>query len=383
MYQMYRDIAQQMHDEVRDMYFRGELTTPEVIYEMRDRVNNYRTRYTLGDIGDCNICYALTKCLKSINERLAMYVEKELDKIYDRYAVTGDNNDFCQRFFHYDASHVANILKMIDNYHDSIAKSGQKSQIKPNLLAELPAIKEMLTADHHNPEEMKTYAEKIQNATYDMANFCDNIEKGLKDCFLNGLNNGIQQTVSQITSTDGRLKKLNGQDFDLLIHSSATPEEFLNNDYQHQLMSTSLVDDKNIRCYQPNNIKFAFYNAMSNDDFKVAFSHDASTTFSDDGMMSSFSIPKHVTLDAFKADTRQGTGISAYSEIMVDGQMRPNAIVCYDYVTEQELDLSQRHNLDLILIDTASYDDMLKPQARDERYVKKADLSALENTTKI
>lgn len=383
MYQMYKNIAQQMHDEVRDMYFRGELTTPEVIYEMTNRVNNYRTRYTLGDIGDSNVCYAVTKCLKSINERLAMYVERELDKIYDCYAVTGDVDDFCQRFFHYSASHVTNILAMIDNYHDSIAKSGQKSQIRPNLLAELPTIKEILSDDHHSPEKMKAYADKIKNATYDMVNFCDNTEKGLKEYFLHGLNIEIQQTVTNIQSTNGRLKRMNGQNFNLLIHSSATPEEFLDNDYQHHMMSTSLVDDKNIRCYQPNNIKFAFYDQMSSDDFKVAFSHDANTTFSDDGMLSSVSVPKYINIDDFKANTRQGTGISAYSEIMVNGQMRPSAIVCYDYVTEQELELSQRHNLDLIVIDTASYDDMLKPAPRDERYVKKADISAVENATNM
>ena len=53
---------------------------------------------------------------------------------------------------------------------------------------------------------------------------------------------------------------------------------------------------------------------------------------------------------------------------MLSGQeiSKPDAIVCYDHITEQEKELADKYHLDIILIETEHYKDMLKPDYREQ-----------------
>ena len=388
---MYMPIARQLYQKINlkreNGYFEAYSDASEQeAYEdyMFEAFSRFTTSQTVGFEGaDANIGYALIECLKSINKPLADKLEQKLNKMYSRCRATGSTEEICQRYFHYGKAHIENTMELIDNYHNSL-KDISESKIDKNILDLLPMIKKLLESDKHSIPDALNLINRLENANFDLTSFCDNIETKMQKAFAKSLNKDTRRTIEEIKSNPSRLKRMNGQDFNLIIHSSLTPEEFIENQGSeyHNMLSTSLIDDKNIRCYLSGNVKFAFYQPIEQDDVISAFSGDGSTSFSNDGILTSFLVPDYVPTKDFKSKTREG--YTGYSEIMLKGNIRPNAIVCFDYVTEHEMELAEKYDLDIILIETKYYKEMLKGEDYiDERYVRKADLSKYEIENKL
>jgi len=268
---------------------------------------------------------------------------------------------------------------MVDKYTNSL--ENDKSIFPQKILDVIPTIKEIIKEDKHPIEKITQFSNDLSNSEVKLTSLCDAIEETMKRLFVHNLNKQTQQTVQEIKNNPSKLKRMNGQDFNLIIHSSLTPEAFLNNTGQeyHNMLSTSLIEDGNVRCYQSSNVKFAFYQNIDSESLISAFSGDANTDFTERGVLSSFSTPDYMSINAFKNKTHQGEGLRAYSEIMLKGDVRPNAIVCYDYLTEREYKLAEKHNLDIILVETKKYPNMLVPKdMTDPNLIKKVYLSIFE-----
>lgn len=375
MYQMYMPLAKQFYEDVdkklRQKKFhnsQNEFDSEQFIDYVYGELARFTSFLTVGSEGEANIGYALLKCLKELSFPFADYLEKRLDRRYSSFMVTRKTEDFCQRYFNYGKEHVRNIIDMVERYQSSLPDVEQ-SVIDKKVLALLPTIKELVSAETV-PSQTNQLLDKINSSALALNDLCDNLEISLKDGFVKSLNEQTQVTVDKLKDDKMQVKVMNGQDFNLIIHSSNTPEEFLENEGQgyHQMISTSLIDNQNIRAYQASNVKFAFYGQITPENLISAYSRDASTDFSEEGILSSFSTPDYLSLEGFKGKTRTGEGLSGYSEIMLSGQeiSKPDAIVCYDHITEQEKELADKYHLDIILIETEHYKDMLKPDYREQ-----------------
>lgn len=392
MYQMYMPIAKELYEQINQMRTDGHFEaygniTEQQHYEdcMYDKFADYTTSKTVGFENEANIGYALIKCLKTIDLSLAEKLKNRLNRRYFRLMCTGDVDAMFQIYFNYGKKHVKNILDVIDKYHKTL-KDINESKLDKRILEMLPKIKNLLQLEDLSSEDLQMYADTFENANFDLSSFCDDIEYKMKKSFINNFNKDTRKTVEEIQANPSKLKRMEGQDFNLIIHSSQTPERFIENQYaeSHKMLSTSLIDDKNIRCYQSTNTKFAFYKSIEEDDLISAFSGDAVTTFSKDGILGSFATPDYIPIKDFKNETRKGQCIKSYSEIMLKGNFRPNAIVCFDYATEYEVELAEKYDLDIILIETECYVDMLKPEDdRYQQFIKKADLSKYETANKL
>ena len=374
MYQMYMWITKDLYEKANNKREKGDFeaygsVTEQEQYEeyLFNLLSNFKTSKTTGYEGEANISFALIECLKSIDLSLAEKFEIKLNNQYSRYKFTGKTEDICQKYFHYGKEHVENIVQLIESYQNSLSDI-DKSELDENIVSVLPTINELLEKDKHSSVEINELIEKLENSNLNLSSFCDDVEKLLKELFLKNLNLELQKTVDENKSEESKVKIMAGQDFNLLIHSSLTPEEFLENTGSnvHSMISTTLIDNRNIRCYQSRCVKFVFYDSLKDEDLISAFSRDASTDFSDDGILTSFSNPDYITIENFKNKSREGEGLSGYSEIMIKGNIRPNAIVCFDEPTDQELMLSIKYNLDIILIETEFYKDMLKDEDSSE-----------------
>ena len=392
MYQMYMPMAKELYDNANQKRKNGNFLpslneTEQQNYEdyLFESISRFKTNKTVGFEREAYIGFALIECLKSIDLPIAQKMEQKLNRYYSRCRFTGNTEEICQRYFHYGKYHVENTMEMIDRYHKTLQDISE-SKLDKNILNLLPTIESLLKSDKHSETDAQKFIEKFENQDFNLTSFCDDIELKMKNSFVKNLNKETQKTVEEIRGNSSRIKRMNGQKFNLIIHSSQTPEEFIQNQgaEYHNMLSTSLIDDRNIRCYQSSNVKFAFYQPIEQDNFISAFSGDASTDFTDDGILTSYGVPDYVSANDFKNKTREGQGISGYSEIMMKGNVGPNAIVCFDYVTEYEMNLAEKYDLDIILIETACYDDMLRNEdLRDERYIKKADLSKYESSNTL
>lgn len=147
-----------------------------------------------------------------------------------------------------------------------------------------------------------------------------------------------------------------------------------------QGFSVSLIDDKNIMCYGPMNTKFAFYSKINDDNLGIAHSNDASTSFDEKtGTWSSFAVPNYIPIDEFKKKTRDDSSFG-YSEIGLNLPLKPNAIICYDNTTVEEVELAKKNNLDIILIKTKNYPNMKIPESLNNPiYLKHRHIANLSN----
>ena len=394
MYKMYMATAEKLYNiavSQRETGVFGEYGTSveqeNFEYFIFDKLSHANTTMTIGYEGITNIGFALINCMKEIDLPLAEKMERELNKQYSRCRYTGKAEDICQRYFHYGKEHVANIIKMIDNYHKTLTDV-RESKFDNSIIKIIPTINRILNeqTEVRTNDEVQSLISELENSDCNLATFCDDVERKLHKSFIKSLNSETENTVKEILLNDSKLKIMDGQEFSLLIHSSGDAENFLNNDWDnsHNVLSTTLIDDKNIRCYQSSNVKFAFYQELQPSEVVSAFSRDASSTINDDGALSTFSLPSYVPAKNFKAQTRAGQGLSGYSEILVKNTIIPDAIVSFDYVTEDEKRLADTYGLHVILIQTECYKDMLKDNSvRDERFVKKADLSSFEKEYEI
>ncbi len=377
MYQMYMPLAKLFYEHINDKIAKKQFNNSQNKFDfsvfenyVTDQLLQMTTDKTLGYEGEANVGYSVLKCLKDLKMPMTDVFKQKLDRQYSRYRITGKTEDFCQRFFGYGAMHVENLVQMAEAYQNSVQEQGQ-ALIDEKTLNLLPIVKELTSQQQFSSEQIAEFEQKLQASGVDLSQMCDSMEKGLKESFTESLNGQVQATVDALQADSSKLKVLDGQDFNLVIHSSNTPEEFLENSGQdyHQMLSTSLIDNKNIRAYQSANVKFAFYEKINPENLLSAYSRDASTDFSDEGVISSFSNPDYLPLEEFKNKTRKGEGLSGYSEIMLTGQenIRPDAIVCYDKITEREQNLADQYNLDIILIETDRYKEMLKPDYLKEQ----------------
>ena len=364
MYKMYTKLVEKTTQEIINKSGNVE----DFIYNFYNHILNYKTRQTIGFEGEANIPYVFVKCLKDINIELADILEKKLNVWFKGKAfLAGDTEAFCQLSFGYGKEHLRNTLEMISNYQNSLS-DGKESVINDKLLATAPVIEDLLQSDRHSKEKMESFSKQLQSTDLDLQYFCDSVEMTLKENFVQELNQSIQETKKEIESQPTRLKRFNGQDFNLLIHAAFDPERFLE-ERTEDGFSTSLIDNGNICSYGgAGAIRFAFYDEVEEDKLLLANTNDTSTNYDyDNETIDSFSTPDYIALDKFKSKTKDNTTFS-YSEISLGkgNNLQPNAVVCYDVVTKHEYELAKQHGLDIILIETKYYDNMKRQE--DTRY---------------
>lgn len=311
--------------------------------------------------GKNNIAYVLTRCLAQTDPLLAEKVKKRLDFKMTPRANSGNKEAICQKYFHYNKGHVENTLEMIEKYHQSLGNN-QPSILSKDVLDLIPILELLSQPGRFDDATKQVVLQELESTRCNLSTFCDDIEMQMREVFLSSFNTARQQTVDHIAHNPSRLTRMKGKPFNLLIHSSESPEDFLNNTSNfNPMFSTTLIDERNIKGYAPGEVKFAFYQQIPQDMFIASFSGDASTSFDDDGILSTpLTRADYTPVDTFKSTTRDGNGYNGYSEIMIRRGLKPDAIVCYDRVTERERQIADQYNLDIILIETEYYNDMVR-----------------------
>ena len=351
-------------------------------YKLSNVLIHSKTYQTLGSEGEADISYSLAYCLRSVDPIVAQEVEHQLDKHYAMISCSSNieqaREAVCQRVFHYGLEHLKNTIYMIDIYMEAL-DNPQESILDENIIKVLPELKKIENATKN---ELIDILNNIKEAGIKPLEFCDEVENTLRQSFVNGLNNELNSTVDMLKKSPSRLKKLEGGKFDLLIHSALNPESLMEERVDRGF-SVSLIDDHNIKCYIPDNIKFVFYDGLKPEETIYAKSRDGSTDVNDNGELSAFSVPDWMPVESFKKQTIKAESSMKYSEIFVanGNQLRPDAIVCFDEVSKHELEFANKYNLDIILIDTSKYPDMVRQPSSRERGVgsnQKADLSQFE-----
>ncbi len=375
MYKMYSKLVEKTCQEMVNKSSNVE----DFIYNFYNHILNYKTRQTIGFEGDANIPYVFVKCLKDINVDIAKVLEKKLNAWFKGKALmAGDTEAFCQLNFGYGKEHLRNTLEMIEKYQNSLS-DGKNSVIDDKLLATVPIIEDLLRADKHPKDKIELMFKQLEGG--DLQYFCDGVEISLKQNFVQELNQSIQETKKEIENQPTRLKRLNGQDFNLLIHAAFDPERFLE-ERTEDGFSTSLIDNGNICSYGgAGAIRFAFYDGIEEDELLLAKARDASTDYDyDNETIFSFSTPDYIGLDKFKTKTKNDTSCP-YSEISLGkgNKLKPNAIVCYDVICESEYKIAKQYGLDIILIETKYYDNMKRQEdTRDFRIIKTIKVPEIE-----
>ena len=377
MYKMYSKLVEKTTQQISGKSSNVE----DFVYNYYNHILSYTTRQTIGHEGDANIPYVFVKCLREKNEDFANILEKKLNGYFKGKAfLAGDTEAFCQLSFGYGKEHLRNTLEMINNYQNSLG-DGKESVIYDKLLATVPVIEDLLQSDRHSKEKIESLSKQLQGIGLDLQYFCDSVEMTLKENFVQELNQSIQETKKEIESQPTRLKRFNGQDFNLLIHTAFNPKRFLE-DRTEDGFSTSLIDNGNICCYGgAGGTRFAFYDGIEEDKLLLAKSRDASTDYDyENETIDSFSIPDYIALDKFKNKTKNDT-TAPYSEISMGkgNNLKPNAIVCYDVICEDEYKIAKQHGLDIILIETKYYDNMKRQEdTRDFSTIKTIKVPEIE-----
>ena len=377
MYKMYSKLVEKTTQEIIDKSSNVE----DFIYNFYNHILSYKTSQTIGFEGDANIPYVFVKCLKDINVDLANILEKKLNGYFKGKAfLAGDTEAFCQLSFGYGKEHLRNTLEMINNYQNSLG-DGKESVIYDKLLATVLVIEDLLKSDRHSKEKIESLSKQLQGIGLDLQSFCDSVEATLKQNFVQELNQSIQETKKVMETQPTRLKRFNGQDFNLLIHAAFDPERFLE-ERTEDGFSTSLIDNGNICSYGgAGAIRFAFYDEVEEDKLLLANTNDTSTNYDyDNETIDSFSTPDYIALDKFKNKTKNDT-TSSYSEISLGkgNNLQPNAIVCYDVICESEYKIAKQYGLDIILIETKYYDNMKRQEdTRDFSIIKTIKVSEIE-----
>ncbi|MBQ8522147.1 MAG: hypothetical protein IJ458_00595 [Clostridia bacterium] len=377
MYKMYSKLVEKTTQEMIDK----SSNVDDFIYNYYNHILEYKTSQTVGFEGDANIPYVFVKCLKDINIELANILEKKLNIWFEGKAfLAGDTEAFSQLNFGYGKEHLRNTLEMINNYQNSLG-DGKESVVSDKLLAIVLIIEDLLRTDKHSKEKMELLSQQLQKVDLDLQYFCDNVEQILKQNFVQELNQSIQETKKEIESQPTRIKRFNGQDFNLLIHTAFNPKRFLERRTEDGF-STSLIDNENICCYGgAGGTRFAFYDGIEEDKLLLASARDASTDYDyDNETIDSFSIPDYIALDKFKNKTKNEENFPI-SEISLGkgNNLKPNAIVCYDVICEDEYKMAKQHGLDIILIETKYYDNMKRQEdTRDFSTIKTIKVPEIE-----
>ena len=379
MRQYYQKTAENLYNDFCKTHDREDEGFAEALF---NKIKDIKTDFTIGFEGEADISYSIVDCLKSIDPAAANEVEVMLDKNNQTLIMFSRDLDkvreaVCQRIFHYGIEHLKNTIQMIEKYQNSL-NNPEDSILDAKTIEILPVLKSIETA---SKEDFVGILKKISEFGIKTYDFCDDVEKTLRQEFVKDVNTGINATTEMFKQSPSRIKRLEGQKFDLAIHTAIYPD-MLMEERGERGFSLSLIDDKNAMCYHPSDIKFAFYSGFKADEMLYAKTNDGSTDYSDNGEFSSFGVPDWTTAESFKKNTREnGNSKMNYSEISVaqGNSMRPDAIVCFDIVSQRELDFANKYNLDIILIDTSKYPDMIKPEIiREGKGSEKADLSQIE-----
>ena len=191
------------------------------------------------------------------------------------------------------------------------------------------------------------------------------------------MNQRLANTEKIIREEKSRLKVFAGQKFDLLIHSACMPERFIEG-RDERGFSTSIIDDKNICCYRPLSVKFAFYGGLLLDELFCASIKD-NVSARNGEFWEAYEPSDFMPYETFKKSTRDPNKgrEEGYSELIIEAHnsLIPHAVVCFDYITDYEYKIAQDHNLDIILILTEMYPGMRKNSDRERAGIgKKIDI---------
>lgn len=359
---MYQNLAEEIYNKFCETHDKND---PYFAEDLFDKIKQMRTNSTIGHEGDADISYCITECLKSVDETLVGEIEQLLSKQFlnklSRPSKDAEAREaLCQLVFHYGFEHVQNVITMIENYTNSLPENGV-SAVDEKVMKILPTLKQIENSDKEGYIEILT---TLKNSEIKTMELCDKVETSLRQAFVNDINKGLQATETEFYETVSRVKKLEGQKFDLIIHTATDPQMMMEN-RDERGFSLSLIDDKNIMCYHPSDIKFAFLGGLDADELLYAKVNDGSTDYNAEGMFSSFGVPDWVSAENFKTNTRSNANSKMnYSELSLKSgaNMQPCAIVCFDGVMERELEFANKYKLGIILIDTSKYPDMVKPE---------------------
>lgn len=332
--------------------------------------------YQNGSVGEKPLPYVFYKNVRDIDSEMGEQIRTYLNKTFDRnIRRSGDTESICQRYFGYNKEYVQTIIGMIERYINSNGTVVDTEDQKIISIAKQLTMKDALSK-----EETDLVIKELSAIEKKAFDFCDAAEENLKKGFVEDMNDHLSSTTEMLKQQNGRLKVLSGQPFDLLIHSAISPESFMDR-RSEKGFSTSIIDDKNIKCYSSDSPKFAFYDRLSEEDLAWATAGD-NVSFSDkeDGNFTAQNPADFVEFDHFKTLTRdEKHGHTGYSELNIDnGSLRPNAIVCFDYVTEEEYEIAEKYKLDVVLVLTENYPDMQRyPDRRTN--VRKIKIDLPEN----
>lgn len=376
MNEMYMPIAQELYDKVKEKYKNNDIILPAnkpkeegLIDYFFEAIIKYSTDLTVGKEGVVKIPYQILDCFKTINPKLAARLETKIDKHFDELK-TVDIDSFSQFYFHYNIEHVKNLKEILDKREESAAVTWEKLDEKyPGLHDVLNKIcapdKEFATEDLH------VLSDKMKSLSVPFETICDDLEFKLKNSFTNSINTVTEETKEMLSQQSSRLKILDGQGFNLLVHSSGEPDHIMEQK-EEKGFSASLVDQGNINhCSSgPDSVLFAFNQKLVPQDIATATAGDAGAECNDAGIWKSQRVPDFLPIDDYKEATKNPhNGEQPHTEINLNKtvNLQPSAIVCYDVVTYEELDMAKKFDLDIILIDTSKYGNMLKPADLEAR----------------
>lgn len=303
--------------------------------------------------------YLLAKNFSNKYIDLFSNVKKYLDTHFDkRIKLLYEVDDICQRYFGYDFQYIESITQCIKN-HQKYNNNDEKITVFAKYLPILEKLHDIKNAKTKN--EAKNIFEEIKPELETLFNFYDEVETYLNLKFTKEVNSHLSNTVSEISKTNNRLKIFNGQPFDLLIHSSMNPH-FLLEEQRNKGMSASIIDNKNIRCYSSDSVKFAFYSGIPNNTLVAANTTD-NVSFASiySGTFTNKTFSEYIPFAAFKEKTTNSDFRGGYSELNINACMQPSAVVCFDNIRKKEFDIANKYRLDIILIQTDKYPNIKKP----------------------
>lgn len=310
-------------------------------------------------VGFLNMPYIACRNLYDINPQLAEEVKLELDKRFDKEISIKFNlkEHLSQRFLNFPYLGVKRYLGLLNKYLSSLDNK-EDCKISVALLKKASIIEKIYNKDLNKIDDME-FNKLIKILSDDkLMYFINDLDKELRGAFAKHLNDKLSLTKKELDIQKGEVKVLDGQSFDLLIHSTYFTK-LIDDRYDDIGFCASLIDDKNICCWNKDAIKFAFYNIGVND-VACALCEDNYSS-SDRDIFSVSQLPDFISLDLFKEKTRN-EGSSGYNEINISYKhnLYPDAIVCFDTIKEEEKELANKHNLNIILIDTKHYPEMIK-----------------------
>lgn len=312
---------------------------------------------------NCPYVYAMT--LRELghiqlSDRLLEKLDAYYDEEMDPWPLNQD--DYFQRIFHYPTAVVESRIRAYKDYMNTL-KDKSKCVFDDNTIEVIEYIDSFINKYsgnnwETNQRELKVHLEDMKKFPYNLTKLCDNIENTLKRSFARELNDNISHTKDELEEQEGRIKVLDGQDFKLVVHDGSP--RIVSDKKENIGFCASLIDQNNTITYKYHHTyQFAYFDIEEND-ISCATSNDSMTS-NDRETFSNNSDFEFIDIDTFQKRTLYDSTYG-YNEInfAYTTQVKPYAIVCYDEVTPEDLSFAEEFNLNIILIKTECYPNMVK-----------------------